>query len=154
MPSAIFPTIGNFSARPMAVCIAAAAVETSDATVSLVGFICFYATQMVKSTFEIDDSLDVFPVHGVGGILGIIMLAIVGDPNGFLGSGASGISDDGVMAQLLIQLQGVLVIGIWTLVVTYIILRVLNMFTEIRVSEEGEEEGLDVYEHNEQGYSL
>ena len=58
------------------------------------------------------------------------------------------------MAQLLIQLQGVLVIGIWTLVVTYIILRVLNMFTEIRVSEEGEEEGLDVYEHNEQGYSL
>ena len=82
------------------------------------------------------------------------MLAIVGDPNGLLGSGASGISDDGVMAQLLIQLQGVLVIGIWTLVVTYIILRVLNMFTEIRVSEEGEEEGLDVYEHNEQGYSL
>ena len=120
----------------------------------LAGFICFYATQMVKSTFEIDDSLDVFPVHGVGGILGIIMLAIVGDPNGFLGSGASGISDDGVIAQLLIQLQGVLVIGIWTLVVTYIILRVLNMFTEIRVSEEGEEEGLDVYEHNEQGYSL
>ena len=120
----------------------------------LAGFVCFYATQMVKSTFEIDDSLDVFPVHGVGGILGIIMLAIVGDPNGFLGSGASGISDDGVMAQLFIQLQGVLVIGIWTLVVTYIILRVLNMFTEIRVSEEGEEEGLDVYEHNEQGYSL
>ena len=120
----------------------------------MAGSICFYATQAVKGIFGIDDSLDVFPVHGVGGILGIIMLAIVGDPNGFLGSGASGISDDGVIAQLLIQLQGVLVIGIWTLVVTYIILRVLNMFTEIRVSEEGEEEGLDVYEHNEQGYSL
>jgi len=120
----------------------------------LAGSVCFYATQMIKSYFQIDDSLDVFPVHGVGGILGIIMLALVGDPDGFLGSGASGISSEGVMAQLMLQIEGIIVIGLWTIIATYLILKILNMFTDIRVSSEGEEEGLDVYEHNEQGYSL
>ena len=52
----------------------------------LAGFVCFYATQMIKVYFKIDDSLDVFPVHGVGGILGILMLAFVGKPDGFLGA--------------------------------------------------------------------
>ncbi len=120
----------------------------------LAGSICFYATQLVKSYFEIDDSLDVFPVHGVGGMLGIIMLAFLGNPDGFLGSGAAGISDEGVMAQLMLQIEGIFVIGIWTMVATYMILKILNMFTEIRVSNEAEEEGLDIHEHNEQGYSL
>ena len=118
----------------------------------LAGSVCFYATQMVKSYFEIDDSLDVFPVHGVGGMLGIIMLAFVG--NRFLGSGAAGISEDGAIAQLMLQLEGIFVIGLWTVIATYIILRVLSMYTEIRVSNEAEEEGLDIHEHNEQGYSL
>ena len=120
----------------------------------LAGSVCFYATQMVKSYFEIDDSLDVFPVHGVGGMLGIIMLAFVGNPDGFLGSGAAGISEDGTVAQLMLQLEGIFVIGLWTIIATYIILRVLSMYTEIRVSNEAEEEGLDIHEHNEQGYSL
>ena len=120
----------------------------------LAGSVCFYATQLVKSHFEIDDSLDVFPVHGVGGMLGIIMLAFVGDPEGFLGSGAAGISDQGMMAQLMLQIEGIFVIGIWTVIATYMILKVLNMFTEIRVSNDAEEEGLDIHEHNEQGYSL
>ena len=120
----------------------------------LAGSVCFYATQMVKSYFKIDDSLDVFPVHGVGGMLGIIMLAFVGNPDGFLGSGAAGISEDGAIAQLMLQLEGIFVIGLWTVIATYIILRVLSMYTEIRVSNEAEEEGLDIHEHNEQGYSL
>ncbi len=120
----------------------------------LAGSVCFYATQMVKSYYEIDDSLDVFPVHGVGGMLGIVMLAIVGNPDGFLGSGAAGISEDGAFAQLLLQLEGIFVIGLWTIIATYIILRSINMFTTIRVSNEAEEEGLDINEHNEHGYSL
>tara|TARA_B100001057_G_scaffold490025_1_gene577456 strand:+ start:3755 stop:5038 length:1284 start_codon:yes stop_codon:yes gene_type:complete len=120
----------------------------------LAGSVCFYATQLVKSYFKIDDSLDVFPVHGVGGILGIIMLALVGDPDGFLGSGAAGISEEGTAKQLMLQLEGIVVISAWTILATYFILRVINMFTEIRVSNEGEEEGLDIFEHNEQGYSL
>ncbi len=120
----------------------------------LAGSVCFYATQLVKSYFKIDDSLDVFPVHGVGGILGIIMLALVGSPDGFLGSGAAGISEEGTFAQLMLQLEGVFVISLWTIIATYLILRTISMFTEIRVSDEGEEEGLDIFEHNEQGYSL
>ena len=120
----------------------------------LAGSVCFYATQIVKSYFEIDDSLDVFPVHGVGGMLGIVMLAIVGNPNGFLGSGAAGISEEGMIAQLMLQLEGIFVIGLWTVIATYIILKVINMFTDIRVSSEAEEEGLDIHEHNESGYSL
>ncbi len=120
----------------------------------LAGSVCFYATQMVKSYFKIDDSLDVFPVHGVGGMLGIIMLAMVGNPDGFLGSGASGISENGMFAQLKLQLEGIFVIGVWTIVTTYAILKAMNAFTSIRVSEEAESEGLDIHEHNENGYSL
>ena len=120
----------------------------------LAGSVCFYATQLLKAYFKIDDSLDVFPVHGVGGILGIIMLALVGNPEGFLGSGAAGISEEGALAQLMLQLEGVIIISAWTVIATYIILKVIGSFTDIRVSEEGEEEGLDIFEHNEQGYSL
>tara|TARA_B100000614_G_scaffold169984_1_gene151390 strand:+ start:428 stop:1693 length:1266 start_codon:yes stop_codon:yes gene_type:complete len=120
----------------------------------LAGSVCFYATQLLKAYFKIDDSLDVFPVHGVGGILGIIMLALVGNPEGFLGSGAAGISEEGALAQLMLQLEGVIVISAWTVIATYIILKVIGSFTDVRVSEEGEEEGLDIFEHNEQGYSL
>lgn len=120
----------------------------------LAGIVCFYATQAVKSYFKIDDSLDVFPVHGVGGILGIIMLSFVGNPEGFLGSGAAGISEAGVIAQLMIQLQGVVVISVYTAIVTYVILKLVDLFVEVRVSKEGEEIGIDMSEHNEQGYSL
>ena len=120
----------------------------------MAGLVCFYATQAVKSYFKIDDSLDVFPVHGVGGILGIIMLCFVGNPDGFLGSGAAGISEDGFMAQLMIQLEGILIICAWTGVATYLILKAINIFVDVRVSSEDEDIGLDVSEHNEQGYSL
>ena len=121
---------------------------------SMAGVVCFYATQLVKSYFKIDDSLDVFPVHGVGGILGIIMLCFVGNPDGFLGSGAAGISADGAIAQLVIQLKGIFIICTWTAITTYLILKAINFFTDIRVSSDDEEEGLDISEHNEHGYSL
>ena len=120
----------------------------------LAGLVCFYATQAVKSYFKIDDSLDVFPVHGVGGILGIIMIAFVGNPDCFLGSGSAGISEDGAIAQLMIQLQGVIVISAYTAIVTYIILKLVSLVTDVRASEEDEDVGLDMSEHNEQGYSL
>ena len=120
----------------------------------LAGSICFYATQLVKAYFKIDDSLDVFPVHGVGGILGVLALCFVGNPDGFLGSGAAGISDIGLMDQLRIQIIGIVVIGLWTAVMSYGILKVLSYFVPIRVSLDEENEGLDINEHNEQGYSL
>ena len=119
----------------------------------LAGSICFYATQLVKSYFKVDDSLDVFPVHGVGGILGIIMLSLVGTPGGFLGNGSTGF-DNTTLAQLLIQLEGIFVICAWTGIATYVILKILNIFVDIRVTKDEEEEGLDVSLHNEQGYNL
>ena len=118
----------------------------------LAGIVCFYATQMIKSYFKIDDSLDVFPVHGVGGILGILMLALVGKPESFLGAGASGF-DASSFSQFMIQLQGVVVICLWTLVFSWIALKATSLVTNLRVSDESEYEGLDITEHNESGYS-
>ena len=117
----------------------------------MAGFICFYATQLIKGYFKIDDSLDVFPVHGVGGILGILMVAFVGKPNGFLGAGAAGF-DPSIFEQFMIQLQGVVVICLWTLVFSWIALKVTSLVANLRVSDESEYEGLDITEHNESGY--
>ncbi|MDP6916567.1 MAG: ammonium transporter [SAR86 cluster bacterium] len=120
----------------------------------LAGAVCYYATQAVKGVFGVDDSLDVFPVHGVGGMLGIIMLSFVGTEGGFLGSGASGIAEGGPMVQLVIQLKGILVIGLWTAVASWVILKLVGLVTDLRVSEESENEGLDVTEHEERSYDL
>ena len=120
----------------------------------MAGFVCFYATQTIKGYFHIDDSLDVFPVHGVGGILGIIMISFLGSPDGFLGSGAGGIAEGGAIVQLKIQLLGIIVIAAWTAIATYIIIKSISVFTDIRVSDDVEAEGVDINEHNEQGYSF
>ncbi len=120
----------------------------------LAGVVCYYATQAIKGVFNIDDSLDVFPVHGVGGMLGIIMLSFVGTQGGFLGSGASGIADGGPLVQLVIQLKGIGVIFLWTAVATWVILKLVGLVTDLRVSEESENEGLDVTEHEERSYDL
>jgi Amt family ammonium transporter len=120
----------------------------------LAGVVCFYATQLIKSVLKIDDSLDVFPVHGVGGMLGIIMLSIVGNPDGFLGSGASGISESGALNQLMIQLLGIALIFIWTAVLTWIILKIISYITGLRVDDETESQGLDLMSHGERGYNM
>ena len=120
----------------------------------LAGSVCYFATQAIKGIFKIDDSLDVFPVHGVGGMLGIIMLCFVGLPEGFLGSGAAGLGGNTPMFQLSIQLQGILVIGLWTAIASWVILKLVGLVTDLRVSEESENEGLDVTEHEERSYDL
>ena len=119
---------------------------------SLAGLICYEATQYIKKVLLIDDSLDVFPVHGVGGIIGIIMVSFVGVQGGFLGSSAG--EEWLPMEQLMIQLKGIAVIGIWTAIASWIILKVIGSFTSLRVSEEEEYEGLDVVEHEERSYDL
>ena len=121
------------------------------------GLICFYATQAIKGFFKIDDSLDVFPVHGVGGMLGLVMLCFVGMENGFLGSGATGLSEIAAgnpLKQLTIQLKGILLIGLWTAAASWIILKTIGLFTDLRVTEEEEYEGLDKSLHDETGYNL
>ncbi len=118
----------------------------------MAGSICFYATLAVKGIFGVDDSLYVFPVHGVGGIIGIIMVSFLGVQGGFLGSSAG--EEWVATEQFLIQIKGILVIGIWTAVASWIILKVIGSFTPLRVSEEEEYEGLDVVEHEERSYDL
>jgi Amt family ammonium transporter len=91
-------------------------------------------------------------VHGVGGVLGIIMLSFVGVQGGFLGSSAGG--DFAPIDQLIIQLKGIAIIGLWTAVASWVILRIVGLVTDLRVSEEEEYEGLDVTEHEERSYDL
>ena len=118
----------------------------------MAGTICFYATQTVKGVFGIDDSLDVFPVHGVGGIIGIIMVSFLGVQGGFLGSSAGETWIP--MEQFLIQLKGIAVIGIWTGIASWAILKLISSLMPLRVTEEEEYEGLDIAEHEERGYDL
>jgi Amt family ammonium transporter len=118
----------------------------------MAGIVCFFATQAVKGVFGIDDSLDVFPVHGIGGMIGIIMVCFVGVKGGFLGSSAG---ETWVpMEQFVIQLKGIAVIGLWTAVASWIILKVIGLITDLRVSDEDEDRGLDVSEHEERSYDL
>jgi Amt family ammonium transporter len=120
------------------------------------GFVCFFMTQLVKRKLEIDDSLDVFPVHGVGGILGTFLVGIFCAPGlgvfsglGFGGSNAS------IGAQLGVQCLGILVTVVYTAVLTWGLLKLTSRLTGgLRVSGEQETEGLDLVLHDERGYDL
>jgi len=115
------------------------------------GAVCFYAVGAVKNVFKIDDSLDVFAVHGVGGILGTLLLA----PLAALSLGGVG-QADGVSwtGQLSVQAIGVVVTLIWSAIATVIIVTVTRGIAGLRVSEEDETTGLDLPEHGERGYDI
>jgi Amt family ammonium transporter len=119
------------------------------------GFICFFATHYLKNKLKIDDSLDVFPVHGVGGMLGTLLAAVFisSDLGVFSGNGyAEGMA---LGSQLTIQIIGILATGIYTLVVTVMLMKVVGAITSgNRVSNEDEMTGLDITDHNEKGYSM
>ena len=115
------------------------------------GIVCFFATQTMKRKLKIDDSLDVFPVHGVGGFTGLMLTAVF-SATAFDGLGLSeGVS---IGSQLLTQLIGAVATLVWCGVATFVILKVVNVFSPLRVSPEQENEGLDLVLHEERGYSL
>lgn len=120
------------------------------------GVICFVMTHLVKRVWKIDDSLDVFPVHGIGGVLGTILAGVFASTElgVFSGQGfAAGINSMG--EQLGVQLLGVVVTFVYTAVVTYILLKLTGIFTSgLRVSKEEETIGLDLSLHEEDGYKL
>ena len=122
----------------------------------LAGGVCFTATQYLKRVLKIDDSLDVFPVHGIGGMLGTLMAGIFSSAELGVFSGygfADGISSMG--GQFGVQLTGVVAGVSFTAVATYAILKVVAMMTNgLRVGEEDEVQGLDVTAHEETGYNL
>lgn len=120
------------------------------------GVVCFVMTQLIKRTWKIDDSLDVFPVHGVGGILGTILAGVFASTElgVFSGQGfASGINS--MTEQLGVQFLGVVVTFIYTAVITYILLKITGVLTSgLRVTAEEENIGLDLSLHEEDGYKL
>ena len=120
------------------------------------GVICFYMTQFIKRKLKIDDSLDVFPVHGVGGVLGTLLVGIFASTQlgAFSGQGfAAGVET--MAGQIKIQLIGIVVTFVYTAVVTYLVLKLTSLVTSgLRVTAEEENVGLDLSLHEEDGYKL
>src|SRR5688572_9190745 len=115
------------------------------------GVLCFFATSYMKQALKVDDSLDVFPVHGVGGALGTILTGV------FVASalGGNGYPEKVTMGgQVLVQLTGVLAVAVWSGVVTWLLLKVSDAVAGMRVEQEEENEGLDTVLHNEKGYNM
>jgi len=115
------------------------------------GVACFFATNFMKRSLKVDDSLDVFPVHGVGGLLGTLLTGV------FVSTafGGAGYPEGVTMgSQLVVQATGVLAVAAWSGIVTWILLKVSDAVTGMRVQPEEETEGLDTVLHNEQGYNL
>jgi Amt family ammonium transporter len=116
----------------------------------LAGIVCFGATLYIKRVLRIDDSLDVFPVHGVGGILGTMLAGVfVAESLGGVGL-AEGVS---MGQQLLTQAIGVAATIVWCAVISYVLLKVLDAVLGLRVPEQQETEGLDLVEHGERAYT-
>ncbi len=122
---------------------------------TVAGVVCFAATNFLKRVLKVDDSLDVFPVHGVGGILGTLAAGVFASAElgVFSGQGyAEGIS--GMGQQLGIQFVGVIATLAYTAVVSWVILKGVDLAVGLRVSREQETEGLDIALHEERGYVI
>lgn len=115
------------------------------------GTVCFFATQLLKRVLHLDDSLDVSPVHGVGGVAGSLLTGVFAATS----LGGTGFTvQQSMLAQVGVQVLGVLVTMVWCGVVTWVLLKLLDVMLGLRVSEEAESEGLDLAEHGERGYIL
>jgi Amt family ammonium transporter len=119
------------------------------------GVVCYFATMYLKNKLRVDDSLDVFPVHGVGGILGTLLVGIFASEQLgiFSGNGfSSGISSMG--GQLLVQATGVVATLVYSAVLTFILLKLVGALVGLRVDGDQETQGLDLVLHDERGYDL
>ena len=113
--------------------------------------ICYFAIQLIKGKLEIDDSLDVFAVHGVGGMLGSLMLAVLAaEAFGGVGYGPDG----GMGAQFIAQLVGVGAVALWSAFATVIIALMVSLVFPMRVTEDEEREGLDITSHGERAWEI
>ena len=117
---------------------------------AIAGFVCLWACTGLKSLLGADESLDVFGIHGVGGILGAILTGVFSAPS--LGGGGG--DDFSIGGQVLIQLEAVIITIIVSAVVAFIALKISDMLIGMRVTEEAEREGLDVTSHGEKAYYM
>jgi Amt family ammonium transporter len=118
---------------------------------AVAGVACFFATNYMKRALNVDDSLDVFPVHGIGGLLGTLMTGI------FVSTAFGGIGYPEKVTmgeQFTTQLIGVVATAVWSGVITWILLKLVDAIAGMRVANEEETEGLDTALHGEKGYNL
>jgi Amt family ammonium transporter len=117
----------------------------------IAGVACFFATTWMKRSLKIDDSLDVTPVHGVGGVLGTVLTGVFAATS----LGGVGYADKVAMGgQVVTQITAVVAVAAWSGIVTWILLKLTDAITGMRVGADQETEGLDTVEHNEKGYNL
>jgi len=113
------------------------------------GVACYLAVDLIRVRLKIDDSLDVFAVHGVGGIMGSLLVAWLALP----ALGGVGLSDGTtVSSQFIVQLWSVSITVLWTGISSYLILKLIGLITGLRVDQQDEIEGLDLSQHGERGY--
>jgi len=117
----------------------------------IAGGVCYYMVNIVKETFNIDDSLDVFAVHGVGGLLGILLIPFL-TAESYGGIGYDEGSNFGDL--MTTQIIGAVSVGLFTLIGSVILLLIIKSIFGLRVSDDSQEEGLDVAEHGQSGYKL
>ncbi len=119
------------------------------------GVICYFATNLLKNALKVDDSLDVFPVHGVGGILGTLLVGFFASTQLgiFSGNGFSA-GIDSISGQLAVQATGVVATFVYTGVMTFIILKLVDLMVGLRIDADEENQGLDLVLHDERGYNL
>jgi Amt family ammonium transporter len=115
----------------------------------LAGGVCFWGVTGLKHMLGVDDSLDVFGVHGLGGILGAILTGVFTAP----GLGGTGKADFSIASQVLIQAEAVLITVVWSAVVAFVAYKIVGAIVGLRVPEEAEREGLDITSHGETAYS-
>ncbi len=115
----------------------------------IAGFLCLWGVSGLKKMLGADDSLDVFGVHGVGGIVGALLTGV------FSAASLGGVKGDGysIGSQLLIQAEGVVITMVWSSVVAFIAYKIVDMVMGLRVTEEAEREGLDITSHGETAYN-
>ncbi len=115
------------------------------------GVVCYYMVGLIKHRLKIDDSLDVFAVHGVGGVLGTLMVAVLVDKS-FGGAGL----EEGmtIVSQFGVQLTGFAAVLVWSVFASYVLVKIVQATVGLRVSDDEELEGLDVTSHGETGYNL
>lgn len=117
------------------------------------GIVCYFATALLKQKLKIDDSLDVMPVHGVGGILGTLSAGIFASQS--LGGVGFGEGNTAMADQVLVQLTGIGAAIAWCALCTFIVLKIVGLLTGgLRVSSEEEVQGLDIVSHDETGYNM
>jgi len=115
----------------------------------LAGFLCLWGVNGLKKMLGADDSLDVFGIHGVGGILGGLLTGILAAP----GLGGAGGEDFSIAGQLLVQAKAMGLTIVWSGVVAFVAFKIVDMTIGLRVSEEAEREGLDITSHGESAYN-